>query len=86
MRIFEVYDEKIPQWALPALVNGDLSGLDEDDIKLVMEFSEKYPKSILDITQFGERGEDLSDGYFSLHPAFGLPCMVNDCTILKISD
>ncbi|MFA5068172.1 MAG: hypothetical protein WC466_09115 [Candidatus Izemoplasmatales bacterium] len=37
----DLIEYDIPEWALPALVNGDLSGLTEDDIQKLKKFTER---------------------------------------------
>ena len=68
----------IPTWALSYLVDGDDSGLDAEDKKLVDEWVEK--------TRNGGRIDVCppSDGepYFDPCPAFGLACDVEDCDVV----
>ena len=68
----ELTTEQIPDYALPALINGDYSGLEEEDIQNINEWLERSEiKEVLP-------PED-SDPYFSNYPAFGLPTDVWDC-------
>ena len=66
----------IPTWALCYLVNGDSSGLEPEDKKLVDDWVEQTRKGgCLDVCCQG------SKPYFTGHPAFGLACDVEDCDV-----
>jgi hypothetical protein len=62
----------IPTWALCYLINGDPSGLTDDEVALV-------DKECLDLEVICP-----SDyyPYFSTSPLFGSPCEVVDCDVL----
>lgn len=60
---------KIPEWAMGAIHNGDISMLEDNEIEMIHEFNQKYPAAI-----FVPTGES----YFSHEPEFGLACMVHD--------
>ena len=64
--------ESIPMWALPALVNGDFTGLTDEEVEQVEEWLEESG-----YTEVCPPDEDSP--YFSLAPAFGLACEVCDC-------
>ena len=55
--------KQVPEWALPAIVNGDISGLEDDERIMVEDFEEQYPNHIL-----SPRDESPS---FNNSPAFG---------------
>jgi hypothetical protein len=59
----------LPEWALPALINGDITGLsgtEEDQLdQFVMEFNE-FEGLIFDALE--------SESFFSCCPEFGLAC------------
>lgn len=65
------YKESVPTWALCALINGDLTGLEDEDITLV----EKWLKT----TGYTVISPDESEPYFSPFPAFGLATDCIDC-------
>ena len=65
---------KIPVWSLDYLINGETSGLTNDDLILVKKW-ESFRKGPISISVNGEP-------YFSNCPAFGLPCDVYDCEVL----
>lgn len=74
----EFTTEKIPTWALCYLINGDPTGLDNDDIAVVDEWYNTNRVVIVSVS-------DILDGtcnpYFTRFPAFGLPCDVVDCQV-----
>ena len=77
--------EKIPAWAICYLVNGDLTGLTEEEIETVQKW-EKDNK-VIDVSPkriTGKNGEegDIAEPYFSSYPAFGLPTDVYDCDVI----
>jgi hypothetical protein len=94
MQTIETFDElRIPDYALPYLINGDSSGLDAED-KITID---NYMQSFYDICNgytadsgvyhsviFSTNDPIESFGYFSSRPAFGLACNVHDCTILIV--
>lgn len=68
--------EKIPSWAICAIINDDTTGLNDADIDLIHKW-------------FEETGYDYvccpdSDPYFTWYPAFGLPCDVYDCVCVSL--
>ena len=69
--IFETYP--IPSWALCHLINGDATGLSEEDILLANNWM-----SINRISYVCPPAEDAGP-YFTTEPAFGLACDVYDC-------
>lgn len=68
--------EKIPTWAIPAIINDDMEGIEESDINMIQKW-------------FEETGYDYvccpdGDSYFSPYPAFGLASDVYDCVCVKL--
>lgn len=63
----------VPDYALPAIINGDYSGLNDEDAKNIRDFLDKYPDCILSPRE--------ESPYFSTHPAFGLD---TDCVPVDI--
>lgn len=68
--------EKIPSWAINAIINGDCTGLEDSEIDLIYGW-------------FEDTGYDYvctpdSDPYFTRYPAFGLPCDVYDCVCVSL--
>lgn len=78
------YNERIPDYALPYLINADDSGLTSQDKTIVDNYMQFF------YTQADNNNANViigidnldSDPYFTWRPAFGLACNVMDCTIL----
>jgi hypothetical protein len=73
MKIKNQYDYQFPSYALNALFNGDLDGLDNDDIANFERFMEQNKN--IDIWE--DKDPD-SEPYFTHYPEFGLACNVVD--------
>lgn len=73
MKIKNQYDFQFPSYALPALFNGDLDGLDDDDIANFNRFMEQNKN----IDVWDDKEPD-SEPYFCRYPEFGLACNVVD--------
>ena len=73
MKIKNQYDYQFPSYALPALFNGDLDGLDDDDIANFDRFMEQNKN----IDVWDDKQPD-SEPYFCRDPEFGLACNVVD--------
>jgi len=72
--------EKISAYALPYLVNGDASGLTDDEIRQIDDICRKHGiEVVVPITESEEGG---TEPYFSNAPMFGLPTEVEDCIII----
>lgn len=66
--------EKIPTYALSALINGDYSGLEEEDIQNINEWQERSGiKEVICPT------DEQYQPYFTDYPAFGKATDVVDC-------
>lgn len=63
--------EKIPTWALCALINDDWTGIDDADFELIAEWQSNSRLVVISPIDYDE--------YFTSVPAFGKPCMVMDC-------
>ncbi len=68
-----IFKLDIPDWALCYLVNGDSTGLEGDEIKMVDEWYRKNNVEIVDPT---EESDD-----FNRYPEFGLPCATTVCLV-----
>jgi hypothetical protein len=83
MKIKSLYEEKIPDYALSYLINGDNSGITSEDIKVIDDYMEEFYNEaescngnvVIELT------EDQEESYFTWSPAFGLACNVYDCNI-----
>lgn len=75
--------EKIPTWSLCYLINGDATGLTDDEIRMADKWMDDWQVQIVSpVTD--EEGNAQS--YFSHNPLFGLPAEVEDCDILYLND
>ena len=63
--------EKIPAWALCALINDDWTGISDEDFELIAEWQSRSRLVVICPTDCEE--------YFTRVPAFGKPCNVVDC-------
>lgn len=82
MRTLHEYTVKVPDYALPFLINGDDSNLTEEDITTIDLWYAKLQKQadryqcMIIISPDNE-----CHPYFTATPAFGSPCDVIDCTV-----
>lgn len=88
MRTLHKYDHlPIPDYALPYLINGDASGLEEEDKRKADEYMQQYydlaAKYGGDVI-FTTEGDE-PEAYFYHRPEFGLPCNVVDCVVLIVA-
>lgn len=75
--------EKIPTWSLGYIINGDMTGLTDEEIRMIDEWQSKWNVQIVSpLTD--EEGN--AQPYFSPYPLFGLPAEVEDCDILYTND
>ena len=85
-----VYKESvnIPDYAMCYLVNGDSSGLNDDDITLIDTWINVYYAKAeklqghLNIVQLN----DNDSGSFDSFPPFGLACNTFECELIILSD
>lgn len=75
--------EKIPTWSLCYLVNGDASGLTDEEIRMIDTWLNDWEVQIVSPVADGEGN---AQPYFSHRPLFGLPTEVEDCDILFTND
>ena len=75
--------EMIPTWSLCYLINGDATGLTDDEIRMIDKWMNDWQVQIISpLTD--EEGN--AQPYFSRYPLFGLPAEVEDCDILYLND
>lgn len=72
--------EKIPTYALPYLVNGDVGDLTDDEIKQIDETCRKLGIEL--VVPIRDSVEGGAEPYFSNTPMFGKPTEVEDCIII----
>ena len=73
---------KIPTYALPLIVNGDNTGIAEDDMENILSFLNGLQDHADEINCMFDLFPIDDTEYFSSTPAFGLPCMVEDYKLL----
>ena len=72
MKIKEQYEYQIPTWALCALVNGDESGLEEEDLHdLNLFLKREHYVTCWDVAR-NEKTDEPSEPYFCTSPDLGL--------------
>jgi len=72
---YEYTTENIPQWAVNYLINGDATDLNDEEIKMIDEYTkENFPN--------GFNIEIPEETHFSNSPAFGEPAMVYEAIII----
>lgn len=71
--------EKIPTWSLCYIINGDTSGLTDEEIRTIDHWYKEMGVQVVSPVMDDECG---THPYFSRYPAFGLPTEVVDCDIL----
>ncbi len=72
--------ERIPTYALPYLVNGDATGLTDEDIETIDKAVSRNGIEI--VVPIAEDVEAGPQPYFSSSPMFGLPAEVEDCIVI----
>ena len=69
--------EKIPAWAFGYIFNGDMTGLTDEEIRLIDEALKRIGAELV----CNPPDEEVQP-YFTRYPLFGLPTDVVDCVIL----
>ena len=69
----------LPTWAASYLVNGDSSGLTDEDIETVDSWESELEYNCL--TYDFRDHEEYEGSYFTQYPEFGLPC---DCEKVRL--
>ena len=77
----KTYQENLPNYCLSYLINGDESGLNDEDIKNTDDFMQQFYDEASELN--GSVVVDVkSDEYsFNPFPAFGLACDTYECNI-----
>jgi hypothetical protein len=85
MKIIDYIKDNCPCYALSYLVNGDASGLEEEDIKAIDAWEEECRKKLEDLYPEASIIFDLqysAEPSFTRHPAFGLACDTAPCAFI----
>lgn len=69
--------EKIPTWVFGYIFNGDMTGLTDEEIRLIDEALKRIGAELV----CNPPDEEVQP-YFTRYPLFGLPTDVVDCVIL----
>ena len=75
--------EKIPTWSLCYLINGDATGLTDEEIEMVNKWCCEW--CIQAISPNTDKDGEPHP-YFSPSPLFGYPCEVEDCDLTFINE
>jgi hypothetical protein len=88
MRTVLEYDElRVPDYALPLLVNGDASGLEADDVRAVENWFAFYVKEAAEIGGTALFVPGPAEASFTWRPAFGKACnCVFDCVVAILKE
>ena len=80
------YEVKLPDYSLSYLINGDSTGLTDDDKAAIDRYMDDYYNTAL--LYHGDVVIELEsqEGYFTWYPPFGLACNVYDCVIAILYD
>ena len=71
----KLWKMNIPDYALPFLINGDDSGLEDDEKEMIMKWEQKFRVKRIEPTD--ETNE------FDVNPAFGEPCATTVCKVYE---
>ena len=84
--LYEDTELNVPSYALSYLVNGDSSGIEQEDIDNIDNWYNWYVDKAKSLSKTAcvifLAGEGEAD--FSISPEFGLPCDVVECSILIV--
>ncbi|WP_455511710.1 DUF6926 domain-containing protein [Butyricimonas paravirosa] len=69
--------EEIPTWSFGYIINGDKTGLLNEEIKIIDELFQEWKIEL--ISSITENEEHCP--YFSNYPLFGKPTEVEDCIV-----
>ena len=72
--------EAVPTYSLDYLINGNSSGITDEDIALIDQWCKRI--KLEDISPITDAEGDYAESYFTRYPAFGLPADVMDCIVI----
>lgn len=82
MRTIAKTNVKIPTYILPLIFNGDNTGLNDEDMKNFITFTDSMQMIADGLDCFYDIAQTGDEEYFTNSPEFGLPCNVVDCVVL----
>lgn len=71
--------EKIPTWSLGYLINGDQTGLNEEEVQMIDNWVRSW--GVENVVPIEDEDGIENTEYFSYYPLFGLATDVQDCRI-----
>ena len=83
MHRYKLSIERIPDWSLNYLVNEEVMGLIAHEEVLIAEFLQPWIDKANKIGGYVvvSQVDSDQDRYFTMTPAYGLPCNVVDCYV-----
>jgi|WetSurSiteA1Bulk_404760.scaffolds.fasta_scaffold57653_2 hypothetical protein len=75
---------RFPAYALSYLINGDSSGITEEDVTAIDAWWNEQVSALTEGQHLILDPADQADQYFTWHPAFGLACDVIDCNLVVL--
>lgn len=72
--------ERIPSWSLGYIINGDATGLNDNEIRMIDDLFQKQHIEL--VYPVGDNEKTETQTYFSSFPFFGLPAEVEDCLVI----
>ena len=83
-QVSEYANLRIPSYALPYLVNGDASGLEDSDVKAIDRYMSQYYEEAKSVSGHVIFSAGDGDSFFTRHPEFGLACDCVECSVLIV--
>ena len=71
--------EKIPTWAFGYIFNGDMTGLTDEEVRMIDETLKSIGAELVCTPP-----DEEAQPYFTRYPLFGLPTEVEDCVVICI--
>jgi hypothetical protein len=84
MKEIKRYGVEMPDYSLSYLVNGDASGLEDEDVKNIDGFMEQFYREAENIGGQVIFDTIEEEGHFTHSPEFGLACHCVDSVILIV--
>ena len=78
-----IVKENLPCWSLPMIINGDSSGLNDEEIRMVEGWINFYAERRAESWHVSVPND--AEGSFNSRPAFGLPCDCIECDIVMMN-
>lgn len=69
--------EKIPTWAFGYIFNGDMTGLTDEEVRMIDETLKSIGAELVCTPP-----DEEAQPYFTRYPLFGLPTEVEDCVVI----